>query len=86
MKSKAKLDTIRKVLLQTGGEAVLGWEAKDPALRILGRWTDPQGLLKRIYEFQHPETVEDQGPGRQWQATWRGQFTPAHRRRGRKAA
>jgi len=87
MKSKAKLDTLRKVRLETGGEAVWGWEAKDPALRILGRWTDPQGLLKRIYEFQHPETVENQGlPGRQWQATWRGQFTHAPRRRGSKAA
>jgi hypothetical protein len=86
MNSKINLDKLRKVRIQTGGEAVWGWEAKDPALRNLGRWTDPQGLLQRIHEIQHPESAPDPRPGRQWQATWRGQFSSTARRRGRKAA
>lgn len=86
MKMKPHLDRLRRVRIDTGGEAVFGWEAKDPALRMLGRWTDPTGLLKRIYEHEHPETVQDEAPGRHWQATWRGQFAPAGRKRARKAA
>ena len=87
MKPKSKFETLRRVCIETGaGDVVMGWEAREPALRILGRWTDPEALLKRIHEVQHPEEVQDQGPGRQWQATWRGQFAPAHRKRGRKAA
>jgi hypothetical protein len=81
------MDTLRRVLIQIANKRVAAWEAKDQGLRALGRWTDPQALLQRIYQFEHPEELEAQeGPGRQWQATWRGRFSGGPRARSRKAA
>ena len=79
------LEALRRVEIEIEGKQVTAWEAKDHALRALGRWTDPKALLKRIYEFEHPEESIPEGPGRQWQATWRGRFT-APRGKSRKAA
>jgi len=70
-----KIDALRQVKIDIDGKRVMAWEAKDPALRILGRWSDPKALLRRIYEFEHPEENVPEGPGRQWQATWRGRFS-----------
>ena len=81
-----RMDTLRKVQIKSGDARVIAWEAKDPSLRVLGRWSDPKALLRRIYEFEHPEAAVPEGPGRQWQATWRGRFTPAARSKSRKAA
>ena len=82
-----KMDTIREVRIKIGARNVTAWEPKAPALRTLGRWTDPKALLKRIYEVEHPEEVTvPEGPGRQWQATWRGRFSPPGRQKSRKAA
>jgi hypothetical protein len=82
-----KIDALREVRLKIAGKTVSAWEAKSPALRNLGRWTDPKALLKRIYEVEHPDEVTlPEGPGRQWQATWRGRFNPATRQKSRKAA
>ncbi len=81
-----KTSTLREVRIEIDGKPVTAWEAKDPTLRMLGRWTDPKALLRRIYEVQHPEKVAAaEGPGRQWQATWRGRFSPS-RHKPRKAA
>ena len=81
-----KMNALREVHIQAGGTRVVCWEPKDPALRGLGRWTDPKALLRRIYEVEHPdEAPVPEGPGRQWQATWRGRFAPA-RPKPRKAA
>ena len=82
-----KMDALREVRIRISGKTVSAWEAKEPALRSLGRWTDPKALLRRIYEVQHPEEVPAvEGPGRQWQATWRGRFNQAPRQKSRKAA
>ena len=82
-----KIDALREVRIKIGARNVSAWEAKAPALRMLGRWTDPKALLKRIYEVEHPEEVTvPEGPGRQWQATWRGRFNPTSRQKSRKAA
>ena len=82
-----KMDALRAIRIEIGGKDVTAWEAKDPALRMLGRWTDPKALLRRIYAFQHPEEAEVlEGPGRQWQATWRGRFSTPPRAKSRKAA
>lgn len=81
-----KMDALRQVHIQIGGKRVVAWETKEPTLRVLGRWTDPKALLRRIYEFEHPETAVPEGPGRQWQATWRGRFTVPPRQKSRKAA
>lgn len=82
-----KMDVLRKVRIEIGGKDVDGWEAKEPALRALGRWTDPKALLRRIYEIEHPEEVAaPEGPGRQWQSTWRGRFAGSGRSKSRKAA
>ena len=81
-----KIDALRKVHIETGGTRVVCWEPKDPTLRGLGRWTDPKALLRRIYELEHPESAVPEGPGRQWQATWRGRFTAPARPKSRKAA
>ena len=83
-----KMDALREVRIKIGGKNVTAWEAKSPALRNLGRWTDPKALLRRIYEVEHPEEVPTpEGPGRQWQATWRGRFNQAPRQKAsRKAA
>lgn len=81
-----KIDALRKVEIEIDGKRVTAWETKEPSLRALGRWTDPKALLRRIYELEHPETTVPEGPGRQWQATWRGRFAPAHRPKSRKAA
>lgn len=82
-----KLDALRQIRIQIGGKTVVAWETKNPAHRSLGRWTDPQALLRRIHELEHPESVEVQdGPGRQWQATWRGRFSAPTRQKSRKAA
>lgn len=81
------MDTLRKVEILIADKPVTAWEAKDQGLRALGRWTDPKALLQRIYQFQHPEEMETQeGPGRQWQATWRGRFSGTPRAKSRKAA
>ena len=85
MKTK-KMDALREVHIQIGGKRVVAWEAKDAALRPLGRWTDPKALLRRIYEFEHPEVAVPEGPGRQWQATWRGRYSATPRAKSRKAA
>lgn len=81
-----KIDALRQVQIEIGGKRVTAWEAKEFGLRALGRWTDPKALLKRIYEFQHPEENIPEGPGRQWQATWRGRFAAPPRGKTRKAA
>jgi len=82
-----KMDALREVHIEIGKKHVVAWEAKDRALRALGRWTDPKALLRRIYQFQHPEEMEvPGGPGRQWQATWRGRFAASPRSKSRKAA
>jgi len=81
------MDTLRKVHIVIGGRPVDAWEAREPVLRALGRWTDPKALLRRIYLAEHPEELEAQeGPGRQWQATWRGRFSGAPRAKAQKAA
>ena len=85
MKTKNK-SAIREVKILIGGELVSAWEAKSETLHALGRWTDPKGLLRRIYEVEHPEENVPEGPGRQWQATWRGRFVTNPRSRARKAA
>jgi hypothetical protein len=82
-----KMDALRQVYIEIEGKRVAAWEAKDRGLRALGRWTDPKALLRRIYQFQHPEEAEiPGGPGRQWQATWRGRFAVSSRVKPRKAA
>jgi N-acetyl-beta-hexosaminidase len=81
-----RIDALKRVQIELGGKTVVAWEAKDPALRLLGRWTDPKALLRRIYELEHPEENAPEGPGRQWQATWRGRFSGAPRSKSRKAA
>ncbi len=82
-----KMDVLRQVYIEIDGKRVAAWEAKERALRVLGRWTDPKALLRRIYQFEHPEEAEIAGgPGRQWQATWRGRFAVSPRSRSRKAA
>jgi hypothetical protein len=82
-----KMDVLRQVNIEIDGKRVAAWETKDRALRALGRWTDPKALLRRIYQFEHPEELEvPGGPGRQWQATWRGRFTVSPRLKSRKAA
>lgn len=83
---KNRMDALRQVRIEIGNGHVVAWEAKQPALRNLGRWTDPKALLRRIYEIEHPDTAVPEGPGRQWQATWRGRFTPGARGKARKAA
>lgn len=81
-----KMTALRQVRIQIDGKTVVAWETKDPALRSLGRWTDPKALLRRVYQVEHPEAVlMPDGPGRQWQATWRGRFTSS-RQKSRKAA
>jgi hypothetical protein len=82
-----KMDALRQVYIEIDGKRVAAWETKDRALRALGRWTDPKALLRRIYQFEHPEELEiPGGPGRQWQATWRGRFAVSPRSKSRKAA
>jgi hypothetical protein len=80
------MSALREVHIDIGERSVTAWEPKDPGLRSLGRWTDPQALLRRIYELEHPEANAPEGPGRQWQATWRGRFTPPKRAKARPAA
>lgn len=80
-------DVLRQVQIVIAGKRVVAWEARKPVLRALGRWSDPKALLHRIYLLEHPEEMEaHEGPGRQWQATWRGRFTAAPRAKARKAA
>ncbi|MFQ5666312.1 MAG: hypothetical protein ACE5I7_07750 [Candidatus Binatia bacterium] len=81
-----RMDALREVQIEIGGRFVTAWEAKKPSLRRLGRWTDPKALLRRIYELDHPEVTVAEGPGRQWQATWRGRFTHPRRAKPRRAA
>lgn len=85
-KDAPKMSDLRKVFIQLGNERVVAWEPKDPAKRALGRWTDPEALLRRMYEIDHPEEFVPEGPGRQWQATWRGRFTGPAKPRSRDAA
>jgi len=81
------MSTLRQVRIEIGGKMVTAWEPKDPALHLLGRWTDPQALLRRIHELQHPEEAElADGRGRQWQSTWRGRFTRPQRTKPQRAA
>jgi hypothetical protein len=82
----SSMSALREVRIDIGGDDVVAWEPRDPSLRSLGRWTDPKALLQRIYELEHPEANIPEGPGRQWQATWRGRFTPARRNKARTAA
>jgi hypothetical protein len=83
---KKSVAALRQVKIQIDGHRVVAWEAKEPTMHTLGRWTDPKGLLQRIHEIEHPEEAAADGPGRQWQATWRGRFAPNSRGRTRKAA
>ncbi len=86
-KTKPDLKALRKVHIEVGGKRIVAWEPKDPNLRNLGRWTDPQALLRRMYEQEHPEdALETLGPGRQWQATWKGRFNPGLKQKSRTAA
>lgn len=80
------MSALRQVRIAIGGHDVIAWEPKEPSLRSLGRWTDPKALLRRIHELEHPEAHLPQGPGRQWQATWRGRFSPSRRGKARSAA
>jgi hypothetical protein len=87
MAKMKKMDALREVRIKIGGKMVSAWEAKAATLRNLGRWTDPKALLRRIYEVEHPEEMAaPEGPGRQWQATWRGRFNQAPRQKSSKAA
>lgn len=79
MKTK-KMSALHEVHIRIEGKHVVAWEAKEVALRPLGRWTDPKALLRRIYEFEHPEETQADGPGRQWQATWRGRYSAKPRK------
>jgi hypothetical protein len=84
---KRRMDALQEVEIVLGGKRVMAWEAKDPSLKALGRWTDPKALLQRIFEIEHPDEVPvPDGPGRQWQATWRGRFNAGPRAKSRKAA
>ncbi len=74
--TKTEMNTLRQVQIELGGRSVQAWEPKELSMRSLGRWTDPDALLRRIHELQHPEETVADGPGRQWQATWRGRFAP----------
>ena len=86
MKTKS-MSSLREVRIDIGDDVVTAWEPKEPSLRNLGRWTDPKALLQRIFEIEHPEVkTTPEGPGRQWQATWRGRFTPAKRNKTKTAA
>ena len=87
MKAKpTQTSALRKVYIELSGKRVAAWEPKDPARRGLGRWTDPQALLTRMYELDHPEEFVPEGPGRQWQATWRGRFSVPAKTKSRDAA
>jgi len=83
---KKNMGALKEVHINIGGHDVTAWEARDPGLQMLGRWTDPKGLLRRIYELEHPEEAQPEGPGRQWQSTWRGRFVPNTRSKAKKAA
>lgn len=86
-KKKPDLKSLRKVYIEVGGKRLAAWEPKDPNLRNLGRWTDPRALLRRMWEQAHPQSaLEALGPGRQWQATWKGKFHPSLKRKGRPQA
>lgn len=85
MKTKT-MTALRQVQIDIGGHDVTAWEPKEPSLQSLGRWTDPKALLRRMYELEHPEENVPEGPGRQWQATWRGRFSPVRRSKARSAA
>jgi len=75
------MDTLRQVQIAIGGRSVQAWEAKSPSLQLLGRWTDPKALLRRIHQIEHPNETVEATPGRQWQATWRGGFSTRGRPR-----
>jgi hypothetical protein len=85
MKGKPTIKSLRKVHIDVAGKRVVAWEPKDPNLRSLGRWTDPQALLNRMYELEHP-SAPAAGPNRQWQQTWRGRVVPASKTKARRAA
>ena len=85
MKPKG-MEALRKVHIETGGGRVEAWEAKDPIMQSLGRWSDPGALLRRIHQIQHPEELVEDGPGRQWQSTWRGRFAPSGGAKTKRAA
>ncbi len=87
MKTKS-MSALREVHIDIGKAHVVAWEPKEASYRTLGRWTDPKALLQRIYELEHPDEAQNtpEGPGRQWQATWRGRFSPAKRNKTRTAA
>ncbi len=75
---KQSESVLRRVRIEIAGHVTEAWQAKDERYSsTLGRWSDPEALLKRIHELEHPEEVKVlEGPGRQWQATWRGRFVP----------
>ncbi|MBI3784051.1 MAG: hypothetical protein HY270_11690 [Deltaproteobacteria bacterium] len=83
---KKTMAALKEVHIQIDGRDVVAWEARDRTLHALGRWTDPKGLLRRIYELEHPEETQAEGPGRQWQSTWRGRFVPNTKAKAKKAA
>lgn len=85
MKARPTLKSLRKVHIEVGGQRVVAWEPKDPSLRSLGRWTDPEALLRRIHEIQHPEPAVE-GPGRQWAQTWRGRLVAGPKAKAKRAA
>jgi hypothetical protein len=84
---KKAMSALREVHIAIGDASVTAWEPKEASFRNLGRWTDPKALLRRIYELEHPESITTpEGPGRQWQATWRGRFSPAKHSKTKSAA
>jgi hypothetical protein len=85
MKTKG-MEALRKVYIDIGNGRVEAWEAKDPVMQSLGRWSDPAALLRRIHQIQHPEEMVEEGPGRQWQSTWRGRYTPHGGPKSKRAA
>lgn len=80
------MTALRQVRIDISGKHTVAWEPKEPTLRSLGRWTDPKALLRRMYELEHPEANVPEGPGRQWQATWRGRVSPGRRDKAHSAA
>ena len=64
MKTK-EMATLRQVRIEIDGHGVSAWEPKAEELRSLGRWTDPEALLRRIYELEHPNENVPEDPGRQ---------------------
>lgn len=86
MKARASLKSLRKVYIEVRGQRVVAWEPKDPSLRSLGRWTDPEALLRRIHDIEDPQPPEVEGPGRQWAQSWRARLVARPKGKAKRAA